>query len=504
MNEKETRQQFNSKLGFILAAVGSAVGLGNIWRFPYVLYENGGGSFLIPYFIAIFTAAIPLLILEYTLGNKFRASAPLAFARNNKKFEWVGWIPTFIGAMIVLYYSSIVSWAINYLYLSINRSWGPSPEEFFFDGFLKVSEGAFHLGEININILVGLIIIWGGTYIVCSRSIDKGIEKLNKILLPVLAITIAFVILRGISLEGAKEGLNVLFTPDFNALKNPQIWLAAYSQVFYSLSVAMGIMITYSSYLPKKSDLVNTAFITGLANSAFELTVSIGIFSILGYMASQNNVPVTEVVASGVGLAFIAFPKAFNLMGTLGSVLGVAFFATLVFAGFTSFVSITEAFITPFTDKFKFERKKTYKVICIGGFAISSIYATGAGLYILDIVDYFINSFGIITVGIIEAVVVTYVFGLKKFRDLANSNSIQKVGNLWMASVAFVVPVLLTINLILFTIQTITDGYGGNSTASLLFYGGGTLIAIVVCSVIMSLLAWKNKDDLNYDVSEVS
>ncbi|WOO87908.1 sodium-dependent transporter [Mollicutes bacterium LVI A0039] len=504
MSENNTRQQFNSKLGFILAAVGSAVGLGNIWRFPYVLYENGGGSFLIPYFVAIFTAAIPLLILEYTLGNKFRGSAPLAFARNNPKFEWVGWIPTFIGGMIVLYYSSIVSWAINYLFLSLNLGWGDSPEVFFFDGFLNMSDGAFHLGSINLNILLGLAVIWGGTYIVCSRSIDKGIERLNKILLPILCVTVLFVLFRSVSLEGAKEGLNVLFTPDFAVLKEPRIWLAAYSQVFYSLSVSMGIMITYSSYLPKDSDLVNTAFITGLANSAFELTVSIAIFAVLGYMAGQNGVPVTEVVASGVGLAFIAFPQAFNLMGPLGSMLGVAFFATLVFAGFTSFVSITEAFITPFTDKFKFERAKAYKFVCLGGFLISSIYATGAGLYILDIVDYFINSFGIITVGILEAIVVTYVFGLKKFRDLANSNSIQKVGSLWMFSIAFIVPVLLSFNLVLFTISTIRDGYGGNTAASMAFYGGGTLVAIVVFSIIMSMLSWKNKEDLDFDVSEVN
>lgn len=504
MSENNTRQQFNSKLGFILAAVGSAVGLGNIWRFPYVLYENGGGSFFIPYFLAIFTAAIPLLILEYTLGNKFRASAPLAFARNNPKFEWVGWVPTFIGGMIVLYYSSIVSWAINYLFLSVNRGWGNNPEQFFFNDFLHVSDGAFHLGQININILIGLVIIWGGTYLVCSRSVSKGIERLNKVLLPVLAISILFVILRGISLEGAKEGLNVLFTPNFAALKDPRIWLAAYSQVFYSLSVAMGIMITYSSYLPKKSDLVNTAFITGLANSAFELTVSIGIFAILGYMANQSGVPVTEVVTSGVGLAFIAFPQAFNLMGPLGSIFGIAFFATLVFAGFTSFVSITEAFITPFTDKFKFDRQKAYVVVCLGGFLISSIYATGAGLYILDIVDYFINSFGIITVGIIEAVVVTYFFGIKKFRNLANSNSIQSVGKLWVVSVAVVVPVLLTFNLILFTVDTVINGYGEYSTSALLFYGCGTLIAIALFSLIMSLFAWKNKDDLKFEVSEVS
>ncbi len=502
MSDNNSRQTFNSKMGFILSAVGSAVGLGNIWRFPYVLYENGGGSFLIPYFIAVFTAAIPLLILEYTLGNKFRGSAPLAFARNNPKFEWVGWIPTFISAMIILYYSSIVSWAINYLFLSIGTMWGSDPATYFMNDFLKRSEGPMVIENINVSVLLGLATIWGATYFACSKSIDKGIEKVNKVLLPLLGITILIVIIKGVTLEGASAGLNTLFTPKFEMLKNPKIWLAAYSQVFFSLSVAMGIMITFSSYLPKDSDVVNTAFITGFANSAFEFTVSIGVFGILGYMATQQGVPVTEVVADGVGLAFIVFPQAFNLMGPFGSILGVAFFASLVFAGFTSFVSLTEAFITPFVDKFKFNRKRMYQIVCGGGFLLSTIYATGAGLFILDIVDNFVNNFAIIAVGIIEAVVVAYVFGIGKFKGLANRDSIQKVNKVWMVSIMGIVPVVLIFNMVLSIIDTFKNGYGDYETVALLTYGIGTLAAIVIFTVILSILPWKNPKDLVYNVDE--
>ncbi|MFV0519808.1 MAG: sodium-dependent transporter [Lachnospirales bacterium] len=498
MSNEASRPSWNSKMGFILSAVGSAVGLGNIWRFPYVLYANGGGGFLIPYFVAIFTAAIPLLILEYILGSKYRGSAPLAFARNNKKFEWVGWIPTLVSLMIILYYSAIVSWAINYLFLSITRGWGADPSSFFFSDFLGLSDGPLSFGGVNLSVLFGLIVVWGGTFILCSRQLDKGIEKFNKILLPLLGISLLIVIIRGVTLEGASIGLNVLFTPDFSQLLNPKVWVAAYSQVFFSLSVAMGIMITYSSYLPKKSDVVNTAFITGFANSAFEFTVSIGVFGILGYMSYQNNVPVTEVIQSGVGLAFTAFPQAFNLMGGFGNVLGVVFFASLVFAGMTSFVSLTEAFIAPFIDKFKIERKKMYMYVCIGGFAISSMYATGAGLYILDIVDYFINSFGIVFVGIIEAVVVGYVFKLDSFAEYANKNSIQSVGKLWFVSLLLVVPIFLTINLLLSIYTTITQGYEGYSLSALGIYGLGALTCIVLFTLILSKLPWKNKEDLEF------
>ncbi len=496
MGKSGSRQKFSSKTGFILSAIGSAVGLGNIWRFPYVLYENGGGGFLIPYFVALFTAAMPLLIVEYTLGNKFRGSGPLAFARNNPKYEWVGWIPTFLGIMVILYYSSIISWAINYLILSVNLGWGPNPDDFYFNEFLRTSSSPFELGEINYKILAGLAVVWGGTYLICSRSISKGIEKLNKVLLPLLALSLLFVIIRGVTLDGAAAGLNVLFTPDFSQLLNPKVWLAAYSQVFFSLSVAMGIMITYTSYLPKNSDLVNTAYITGFANSAFEFTVSIGIFGILGYMATAKGVPVTEVVQDGVGLAFIAFPQAFNLMGTVGSVLGVVFFASLVFAGLTSFVSLNEAVIVTFVDKFKIKRKTMYRIICLGGFILSTVFATGAGLAILDIVDYFVNSFAIVSVGILEAVVVSYVFGIKKFQDLANKDSIQEVRSLWKISIMLIVPVVLIVNLLLTVVDIAKNGYGNYSVGAIGVYGVGVVVAIYILAVVFARLPWKNKEDI--------
>ncbi len=498
MSSNKTRQIWNSKAGFILSAIGSAVGLGNIWRFPYVLYENGGGGFLIPYFIAIFTAAIPLLILEYSLGSKFRASAPLAFARINKKFEIIGWLPTFLGLTIILYYSSIVSWAINYVILSFNSGWGTNPEGFFFGEFLNTTKSPFILGEINLPILIGLAIVWGGTFFLCSNSVDKGIEKVNKVLLPVLVISLIIIVIRGILLDGAAVGLNTLFTPDFSVLSKPDVWLAAYSQVFFSLSVAMGVMITYSSYLPKNSDVVNTAYITGLANSTFEFTIAIGIFGILGYMATQQGVAVQDVVAGGVGLAFIVFPEAFNLMGSFGKILGVVFFSTLVFAGFTSFVSLTEAVIMPIIDKFKVARKKVYLVVCSLGFLISSVFATGAGLLILDIVDNFVNLFVLISIGILEAIAIGYLYKIGKIKDYANKVSSMKIGLPWVISITFIVPVLLTFNLILSIRDTLINGYDNYTNSELLFFGLGVIIVIVLASFIFNMLPWKNPKDLDF------
>lgn len=485
MEKKAEKQVWNSKLGFILAAIGSAVGLGNIWRFPYQLYENGGGAFLIPYFIAIFTAAIPLLIFEYTMGHKYKGAAPLAFVRANKKLEWLGWLATFVAGVIITYYSVIIAWSFNYSVFSFTQGWGENPEAFFFNDFLKISSGATDISGFNFKSLIGLVLIWGGSYVVCSKSIGAGIEKLNKFLLPLMFLIVFIFVIKSVSLEGSEVGLNALFTPDWSLVREPKVWVAAYGQVFFSLSVAMGIMITFSSYLPEKTDIVNTAFITGLANSAFEFTVAIGVFSILGYMAQNQGVPIDQVVSAGVGLAFVVFPQGFNLMGDAGVIIGVLFFVSLSFAGFTSFVSLIEAFSRPISEKFGLTRKQTYKYLTVGGFLLSVVYATGAGLYILDMVDFAVNSFVIIPIGILEAVVAGYVINTYALRTHANKYSYIKLNKSWDFALKVLVPLVLGGNLVLAVKDFLTNGYGGYSTLHLAVFCGGTIVICVVGSVVM-------------------
>ena len=175
------RDQWGSKLGFILAAIGSAVGLGNIWRFPYLVYENGGGAFLVPYFFAIFTAGIPLLILEYGMGHKFRGSTPLALARANKKWEWLGWWPSITAFFILGYYSMILSWAMKYFTLSFNKGWGNDTNAYFYNDFLRLTDSPFQFGSVIWPVLIGILLVWGISWFICYRGVKGGIEKLNKI-----------------------------------------------------------------------------------------------------------------------------------------------------------------------------------------------------------------------------------------------------------------------------------------------------------------------------------
>lgn len=488
---EENREQWGTKVGFILAAVGSAVGLGNIWRFPYVVYSSGGGAFLIPYFFAIFTAGIPLLILEYGMGHKFRGSTPLSLARAHKKSEWFGWWAIISSSIILCYYSMILSWAMKYLTLSFTKGWGEDSNTYFYNEFLQLSDSPLNIGHIVIPVLIGIGVIWMINWFICYKGVKSGIEKMNKIILPCLLVIMIIIVIRGVTLEGSELGLNTLFTPDWEKVKDPKIWISAYGQVFFSLSIGTGIMMTYSSYLPKKTDINNSAFMTVFANCGFEFLCAIGVFAILGVMATSQGVPVEEVVTSGIGLAFIAFPKVFTMMGVWGNILGVLFFICLVFAGITSAVSLVEAISAAITDKFGWGRKKVVTTMCIVGFLVSSVFATNAGLYLLDIMDSFINNYGIVSVGLLEAVLVGWIVKPHVIREHTNTISYFRVGKWWDLIIKYVTPTLLTITIIQSLITEFKTPYGGYGLTSLLLYGWCIIGIGIIGGFLISKKPWK-------------
>ena len=204
------RDQWNDKLGFILAAIGSAVGLGNIWRFPYIAAQNGGGSFFVPYLFAIITAGIPILILEYTIGKTYRGGAPAAFARINRRFEWLGWAQVMVAFMITIYYFAIIVWTVSYIGFSFTQAWGKDTTGFFLNKYLHVSASATQLGGIHMNLLIPFIIIWALTALIMYGGINKGIETTCKIALPVLMLLTVILVVRGITLPGASKGLEYM------------------------------------------------------------------------------------------------------------------------------------------------------------------------------------------------------------------------------------------------------------------------------------------------------
>ncbi|MDT8858654.1 sodium-dependent transporter [Alkalihalobacillus sp. MEB130] len=496
------REQWGTRAGFILAAIGSAVGLGNIWRFPYVAYENGGGAFFLPYLFALITAGIPLLIMEFTLGHKYRGSAPLSYARMNKKAEWIGWWQVAISFVIATYYAVIIAWAVSYTYFAFNQRWGEDTGGFLMGDYLQridvVSGGApGDIGALVPGVFIPLVLVWIITLGVLFKGVKRGIEIANRIFIPLLVGMFLLIVIRAITLDGALAGLDAFFKPNWSEIMSPGVWVAAYGQIFFSLSIAFAIMITYSSYLNRKSDITNNAFITGFSNSSFELLAGIGVFAALGFMANASGVGVADVADAGIGLAFVVFPEIINTFPGMNGLFGVLFFGSLVLAGLSSLISIVETFIAGIQDKFKFSRGKA---VAIGGglsALISLLFATQGGLFFLDAADYFINQFGVAFAGLVSVIAVSWFF--KKLPELqthADGVSDFRLGSWWKICLSIVTPIVLGFMFIQNLIQNLTNNYEGYSTSFLV--GSGWLVAVgaIVVGFIFAKVKWK-KGDLN-------
>ncbi|MGF1692892.1 sodium-dependent transporter [Photobacterium kagoshimensis] len=481
------REQWGSRAGFILAAVGSAIGLGNIWRFPYMAYENGGGAFFIPYLFAMLSAGIPFMIMEFSLGHKLRGAAPRAFAKLGGKLEWLGWFQVFIAAIIAVYYVAIIGWAISYLGYSFTQSWGADTNAFFFSEYLQLGDNSpSSLGSLQMHIAIPMILAWGITFAAIYTGVKGGIERASKIMMPLLFLMVVGLIARVLFLPGAMDGLNYLFQPDFSKILDAKVWSAAYGQIFFTLSVGFAIMIAYSSYLPEKSDINNNAFMTVLINCGFSITAGVLIFGVLGYMAQEQAKPLTEVVSAGVGLAFVTIPAAINLLPA-PYILGPLFFFALVVAGLSSHISIIEAVTSAIIDKLNWSRKKAASVVCGTGFVVSLAFATNGGLLLLDLVDYFINNVALLTSCLIELIVIAWLFKISDVRDYVNKMSEFSIGKWFEICLRFLSPAMLAIILATNLVNTFTDGYGGYATSDLLMLGWGLVAAMFILAVIINV-----------------
>ncbi|WP_195706690.1 sodium-dependent transporter [Paramicrobacterium fandaimingii] len=493
-----TRETFSGRNAFIFAAIGSAVGLGNIWRFPYVAYDNGGGAFIVPYLIALVTAGIPLLFLDYAIGHKFRGSPPMAFRRLHKKAEMFGWWQVAICFVIAVYYAVIIAWAACYTWFSVTKAWGDDPAGFLMGEFLHVSD------EVNVQfsfvpgVLIPLVLVWVAAIAILAFGVQKGIARSAMIFIPLLFVMFIILVVQSLFLPGALTGLEALFTPDWSRMADSGVWIAAYGQIFFSLSVAFGIMLTYSSYLKKKTDLTGSGFVVGFTNSGFEILAGIGVFAALGFIAVQNGQAVDEVATSGIGLAFIGFPAIIS-QAPAGALLGVLFFASLVFAGFTSMVSILEVVISSVKDKLGLSRVGATLGVGIPMAIISILlFPTTTGLNLLDVTDAFVNSFGIVAVALVVVIFLTAGFtALPKLRDHLNKTSSVKMGRTWMMFVGGITPIILGYILIDSLQTRIAEGYGDMPTWFVGVFGWGMAIALIVVAYLLSKLPWSSKSALH-------
>ncbi|QZY29215.1 sodium-dependent transporter [Nocardioides coralli] len=490
-HEARTRGAFTNRRVFILAAIGSAVGLGNIWRFPYVAYENGGGAFIIPYLVALLTAGIPFLFLDYALGHRHRGSAPLSFARLRRGTEGLGWWQVGICFLIAVYYAAVIAWAVRYTFFSFNEAWGDDPEGFFFGDFLQAGDPGVDANLVA-GVLVPLVIVWVAVIAIMVAGVQKGIGATAAVFIPILIVAFAALVVRSLFLPGAAEGLDTLFTPNWAALGEPGVWAAAFGQIFFSLSIGFGIMITYASYVHRDTDMTGSGAVVGFANSGFELLAGIGVFAALGFMAQAQGVAVDEVASNGIGLAFIAFPTIIS-EAPAGAIIGVLFFGSLVIAGLTSLVSVIEVVISAVRDKFEMTRQGAALAVGVPSAVISLLFfSTTSGIYVLDIVDHFINQFGILLVAVVSMVVLAWVVrALPALADHLNHHGTVPLGGWWRALIAVVAPLALGYVLVDAFRTDLGEPYSGYPSWMLNVFGWGMAAAVIVLAFAAARVKWR-------------
>jgi len=475
-----------------MAAVGSAVGLGNVWRFPYICYENGGGAFLIPYFVALFTAGIPLMILELSVGHWARGSPPDAFKKIGKKWEWAGWWTVLIPFVVAAYYTVVMSWCFSYMIYSIDIRWGIQAEQFFLKSFLGITSNPTIIGGFRLPVLLGLIAVWLCVFLILYKGV-KRIGKVVALTVPIPTILLIILTIRGLTLPGAMEGISYYLTPNFTRLLDVNVWIAAYAQVFFSLSLAQGIMITYASFLRKKSDITNNAFIIALADAGTSFLAGFTVFSVVGYLAMSQGIGINDLGIGGPNLTFITYPTAISLLPFAASFFGIIFYIALLTFGIDSAFSMIEPITDSINKKWKITKAKATGIICLLGFISSLIFTTGSGLHWLDLLDHFIANFGLVIIGLVECIILGWMFHLYRLREHANKTSEIKLGRWWDFLIKYAIPSVLIILLLVAIVDNLLHPYNGYPWWVILM--GGVTPCVIIFLLSLLLMKIKGKEE---------
>ena len=478
---------------FILAAIGSAAGLGNLWRFPFQAYKHGGASFVIALIIANIIIGIPLLALEVGLGQKMQKGAADAFAGIKKGLRYIGWLSVVLAFIVVSYYMAVVAWGVNYFGASFTTAWGTETKSYFFDSVLQTTDSVNTLGGFSWPVLAGLIIAWIITYFI----VWKGVRSISKVV--VWTATLPFVILvvllaRAVTLPGAGTGLELYLVPEWAKLADTQLWLAAFSQTFFSFSLAFGVMVAYGAYNREDTEVTKSVLWIAGGNLLVSILSGFVIFGTLGYMAQQTGKAITDVVAGGPSLAFVVFPKAISLLPAFNALIAVLFFGTLLLLALDSAFSILESVARVFQDRFPdTSTKKVTFAISVLGLLGSLVFATGAGLYVLDIVDHFVLNYGLVAVALLESIAVGWLWKGSELRDFINKHSDWKLGITWDIAIKVIAPVFLIILLGVNIYTEFQSAYGGYPVWALLWLGVAPLILVPIVAYLLDWLTGGNR-----------
>lgn len=436
--QQTSRDQFASKLGFIFAAAGSAVGLGNIWRFPYLAGKNGGGAFVLFYLLCVIVIGFGLMLAEFVIGRHTQLSSVDAFKKLDKRFTFVGAMGVLAAFIIMGYYPVVGGWSVAYIFKSIMGQLSTD------QAVMSEAFGALATG-------IASPIFWTAVYllanvVIVAKGISSGIEKASKIMMPLLFILLIILVVRALTLPGAMEGLKYLFVPDFSKLTG-DVMLSALGQAFFSLSLGMGCMITYASYLSKKDNLVESAIIVP--------SMDTGVALLAGMVIIPATVAFGFDLGQGPGLVFVTVPAIFATMGpVLGRFFGVVFFLLLTLAALTSSLSLLEVVVSYLIDNRGWERKKAVAASSIILFAICIAASLSMGPWsgftilgknIFDFLDWFANSLLLPIGGLFITLYVGWFFGKDKVKAEVTNEGTVRFGlfEVWMFLCKFVIPAII-------------------------------------------------------------
>ena len=438
-----TRQRWASRTVFLLAAIGSAVGLGNVWRFPYLAGKYGGGAFLVPYLIALVLVGIPLLMLEFSIGQKMQRGAIGSFRQLHPWFGGLGVFALISSAILVSYYAVVMAWCLLYFLSSFQIKWSDNAQDYYFQQVLQLSDSINVIGGIRWPILLALAAVWVAIYF----CVWKGTKSVGKVVLysvPLPVVLLGVLLLRTVTLPGFLRGWGLYLYPVWTALADPEVWTAAFSQIFFTLSLGFGIMVTYASYKNNDDDIAKDTWLTALLNSSISLFAGFVVFGVLGYMAAQTQTPIEALAASGPGLAFVVFPEALSRM-PLASAFSALFFITLLSLGIDSAFSLVEGINAALLDWHpQWKLKWISFFVCLVGFLVGILYTTNAGLYFLDIADHFVTNYNLMFMGLLQTILAGWIYGIEQLRRYVDAVSDWRVGKGWNIAVKYVIPIVLT------------------------------------------------------------
>uniref|UniRef100_A0A8C6WIG8 Solute carrier family 6 member 5 n=1 Tax=Neogobius melanostomus TaxID=47308 RepID=A0A8C6WIG8_9GOBI len=489
-----TRGNWSNKLDFILSMVGYAVGLGNVWRFPYLAFQNGGGedlqAFLIPYLTMLGIAGIPIFLLEVSLGQ-FASQGPVSVWKCIPALQGCGIAMLIISVLIAIYYNIIMCWTLYYLFASLKgalpwatcrNEWntleckdkdmlalGKSPHAYTLHCFqannsqehlgqtrvrmgfcrynvLHISKGIEYPGDLRWPLAGCLFLAW----IIVYASLAKGIKSSGKVVY--FTATFPYVVLvillfRGVTLPGAGDGILYFITPKWEKLNDAKVWKDAATQIFFSLSAAWGGLITLSSYNKFHNNCYRDTVIVTCTNSATSIFAGFVIFSVIGFMAHELKVPIEQVADEGPGIAFVVYPEALTRL-PLSPFWAIIFFLMLLTLGLDTMFATIETIVTSVSDEFpKYLRKHKplFTLVCCAAFFLLGLpMITESGMYMLQLVDTFAASYSLVIIAIFELVGISYLYGLQRFcEDIEMMIGFQP-NRFWRVCWAFVTPTILT------------------------------------------------------------